>query len=178
MIVPINPIRRKRADVSSDAPQGPWQMPEELKGGIPRDVALTRQGLITTIMMLLAIAVALVGFFSARGSKSAMPVVLIPIVGLAIANVHVMRQKRLLAEGRVAEGKVLKVTRRIQGERNSPRWKVECEFRLLSGSLQHSTVTTSRALAEGETVTIVYDRENPTRAAVYPLLHVGVRKRQ
>lgn len=82
---------------------------------------------------------------------------------------QIRRQRALLAEGRLAEGRVLEVKRSRKGQ-GAQGWSVRYEFRTLSGSRIVGRRTLSGSPPEaGGTVRILYDPDNPARNAIYPL---------
>lgn len=85
------------------------------------------------------------------------------------------RQLYLLAEGRAAHARVVEVKRVRHQEHKG--YKVAYEFTALSGGLRRVRLDARRRPEENATVTLVYDRENPRRAAVYPFPLVRVVRR-
>ncbi len=83
------------------------------------------------------------------------------------------RQRRLLAEGRAAVGTLMKSKRFLRGRQSG--YRVEYEFKLLSGATQRSRVDLRKKPPEpGTTATILYDPDNPKRIGVYPLQLVRI----
>jgi hypothetical protein len=82
-------------------------------------------------------------------------------------------QRRLLSEGRVAEARVAASRKTYAGHHAG--YKVEYEFQILSGANRRVTISASKKPPQpGASATILYDRENPRRIAVYPLPLVRV----
>ena len=110
--------------------------------------------------------------------KPALVAVVVPTLFFGIAilfGVMIMRQSRLLSEGRPAPGVVVKT------KRSDETVVVTYEFRVLSGAVRkgHSNSSGKKVPAEGSVVCVIYDPENPRRNAIYPLCLVhleGVRK--
>lgn len=91
------------------------------------------------------------------------------IVVSAILWAQIRRQQTLLAEGRLAEARVLEVKRSGRGQ-GTQSWNVRYEFRTLSGT---RVVGRSDAGGNppdvGSSVRVLYDPDNPGRNALYPL---------
>ena len=84
------------------------------------------------------------------------------------------RQSRLLSEGRAAEARVMQSKKVSGGE--SSHYRVDYEFRVLSGATRRVTWNTSKRPPDtGSARTILYDPDDPTKAAIYPLALVRVR---
>jgi MYXO-CTERM domain-containing protein len=81
----------------------------------------------------------------------------------------IRRQKWLLSMGRAVEGRVIGA-RKVHTRHGSSH-TVEYEFRTLSGSVRRVKIAASgrKPPAPGTAVTLLYDPDNPSRAAVYPL---------
>jgi Protein of unknown function (DUF3592) len=96
---------------------------------------------------------------------------LIPIALLCLAGLLtqlVRREAALLSEGRFAQARVLATTK-VQRQHHHA-YRVRFEFTTLSGAIVTGTAERGRAPASvGETVPIVYHRENPKWNALYPL---------
>jgi hypothetical protein len=92
---------------------------------------------------------------------------------IAAACVYPLRkEQRLLAEGRAAEARVVAARKVNHG--HGTRYRMEYEFRLLSGSVRRARQEMSRSLPAGAVVTVLYDPENPRCCAVYPFSLVRV----
>jgi hypothetical protein len=98
-------------------------------------------------------------------------------LGAALASARVIaRQRRLLAEGRSAAGRIIGSRAVYSGETRS--YRVEIEFQTISGATRQIKVMTSRKPSPaGAIVTIIYDSDNPRSASLYPLSMVRVRDR-
>jgi len=98
-----------------------------------------------------------------------------PLASLAGALVSAIlwgqlrRQQVLLAEGRLAQARVLEIKRSGRGQ-GAQAWSVRYEFRTLSGAriVGRSTAGGNPPDA-GSNVRILYDPDNPARNAIYPL---------
>lgn len=127
-------------------------------------------------------------YFSGEPGKSwvrgyepgGLPLVLIALLppGLAIGGVctiwMVRRQRALLEDGRAAQARVVEVKRVLHDEHHG--YKVQYEFKALSGAATRVKLEAKKKPEEGGVVTLLYDRENPKRCAVYPLPLVRVRR--
>ena len=79
-------------------------------------------------------------------------------------------QRRVLTEWRATEAKVLSAKKHNTGE--GTIYKVEYEYRDLSGAVHRSRKDSSKAPPEGASITLLYDRDNPKRTASYPMTFV------
>ena len=99
-------------------------------------------------------------------------VMLLPLVLLIGAGgllYVVQRQRSLLAEGRVAEATVTGAKKVDDGE-SGRHWRVSYEFRAFSGARTTGHFDAKKnPPAPGTKVTIIYDRNRPSRSARYPL---------
>jgi hypothetical protein len=102
------------------------------------------------------------------------PLWLVPIVPASLVlftlliGYHLRKQWMLLAEGRPALARVTQ-SKRIRGSHSSSN-RVYYEFRILSGAARSGRYDTAkRPPAEGTTLTILYDRDDPRRQKRYPL---------
>lgn len=93
------------------------------------------------------------------------------LIGLLFAGLaalfvfFVRRQMHLLSDGRPAPGVVTHYSDAQHGQKN-----VHYEFPLMSGSIAKGSSGPSRKPpAIGETLCVIYDRDNPRRNAAYPL---------
>jgi hypothetical protein len=85
------------------------------------------------------------------------------------------RQRRLLSEGRAAIGTVTEWKGFRRGRQSG--YRVEYEFKVLSGATQRSRVETKKKPPEaGSSSTILYDPDNPKKIAVYPMQLVRIAK--
>jgi hypothetical protein len=82
------------------------------------------------------------------------------------------RQRRLLMEGRPAEARAIGSKKIHNG--HAYVYRVEYEFRTLSGARKFRKIDSSKEVPVGRAVTVIYDRDNPDRSAVYPLSLVRV----
>ena len=93
----------------------------------------------------------------------------------ALLGLTIMRQSRLLREGRPAPAVVVKT------QRSDKAVVVTYEFRVLSGAVRkgRSSASGKSVPAEGSVLCVMYDPENPRRHAIYPFCLVkleGVRR--
>lgn len=100
------------------------------------------------------------------------------LLGVALILARVIAgQRRLLAEGRGAAGRIIG-SRKVNDGDGGSHHQIEIEFQTLSGATRQIKVTTSRRPApSGNMVTILYDSDNPRSAYLYPLPLVRVRDR-
>jgi Protein of unknown function (DUF3592) len=87
------------------------------------------------------------------------------------------KQRSLLAEGRVALGRVMEAKRfrRSTGHGSHTGYRVRYEFQVLSGATCTGSYEVSKnPPAPGTPVTVIYDREEPKRNARYPFQLVRV----
>jgi Protein of unknown function (DUF3592) len=82
------------------------------------------------------------------------------------------RQRRLLSEGRAVAARVVASTKVHTGHRTS--YRVEYEFQIMSGATRRMRLEGARAREAGACVTVIYDRENSRKVALYPLTLVTV----
>jgi hypothetical protein len=113
------------------------------------------------------------------GEPSLAPVAVIVILPLSLLAgasalwLHLLRQRWILAEGRAVEARIISTQKVHRSDRKQTR--VEYEFRTLSGATRRVKVFQHEGKpALGSTATLLYDRENPNRVAVYPLSTVVV----
>jgi hypothetical protein len=93
--------------------------------------------------------------------------------GSALSLIPVLiRQRRLLQDGRVAEARVIG-SKKKTGDHGT-YYEVEYQYRILSGAVR--TVKRQESKAPGQSVTVLYDRERPGRMRVFPLSLVRVRR--
>jgi hypothetical protein len=83
------------------------------------------------------------------------------------------RQRRLLMEGRPAEARAIGSKKIHNG--HAYVYRVEYEFRTLSGARKVKKVDSSKDVPVGRGVTVIYDRDDPARSAVYPMSLVCVK---
>lgn len=78
------------------------------------------------------------------------------------------RQADLLANGRLAQATVTKVTKK-QGEHGTV-WSVTYQWRLLSGAIRTAGYdhAAKQPPAVGASMPLLYDREQPRRQRIYP----------
>jgi hypothetical protein len=113
------------------------------------------------------------------GSENrAPPLWLAPLAALglcalgALVTTPVVKQLRLLAEGRAAPGRVMSLKKTHKGT------VVHYEFRLLSGATRTgNTGPLQKPPASGSIVPVLYDSDDPRRQAVYPLALARLRPR-
>ena len=100
------------------------------------------------------------------------PVLLLPLtllLGSGALVYVVQRQRSLLAEGRLAEATVTGAKKVDHGE-HGKHWRVSYEFHALSGARTTGHFDARKnPPAPGTKVTIIYDRNRPSRSARYPL---------
>jgi hypothetical protein len=95
------------------------------------------------------------------------------IIGAVAIAFSLRRQRRLLAEGRPAQGRVIS-SRRVYTQHSSG-YRVVCELRTRYGAtLKVKLRSSRRPPAQGSVVTMLYDPDVPKRAAIYPLPLVRV----
>jgi hypothetical protein len=106
----------------------------------------------------------------------ALALVVPPVLSLGawVLWLLVRRQRRLVEEGRPAEARVISSKKQNAGHGNY--FRLEYEFRTLSGSRRVVKKDSTKNLAVGTSVTMLYDRDNPNRNAVYPLSMVRVKR--
>jgi hypothetical protein len=111
-----------------------------------------------------------------------LPVVVIPLVSVSLLAVGwmiawvVRRERDLLTEGRFATARVLDTTKVQRSHHHG--YRVRYEFTTLSGAKVTGAVERGRpAGSAGETISIVYHRDNPARNAIYPLSLVTPERR-
>jgi hypothetical protein len=107
------------------------------------------------------------------------PLVLIAIhpsallTGALLLWLHLRGQRSILEEGRAVEARVISTQSVHRSHQRQNR--IEYEFQLLSGATRRVKVFQhDRKLAPGSTATLLYDRENPKRVAIYPMSTVAV----
>jgi hypothetical protein len=104
-------------------------------------------------------------------AEPALPLAVGPFVGMLMAGVGVLfvvfvqRQKALLRDGRPAPAIITRSSRGPHGEKFA-----HYEFALLGGSVMKGKSGSRRKLPTiGDTLCVIYDRDNPKRNATYPL---------
>jgi hypothetical protein len=104
----------------------------------------------------------------------------VPVIflGLALVLARVIAgQRRLLAEGRGAPGRITG-SRKVNDDDGTTHYRVEIDFQTLSGATRQIKVMTSgRPSPAGAMVTVLYDSDNPRSASLYPLSLVRARDR-
>ena len=105
------------------------------------------------------------------------PVTALPLgcgVAAMVLILMVRRQSNLLTYGRPAMARVTKVERKRSDEGNS--WMVHYEWHALSGATRSGKYHHSKkqAPAVGDTIPIVYDRDNTFRHRKYPMPFVRI----
>ncbi|GEM_PF-2330394 len=169
-----------------------WRPPSELAKSLPRDVAYTWRGIVAIVASVLPIGIAIwVYWFIAhmdqfqrayRGGLHAAPPELVPYIALVAGLiapimiwVRIARQRSLLANGRVAQGRLLKVGW-TPANHNGGHYKASYEFALPGGATVAGKTYghRSRFGSDGDTVAVVYDPDNPSRSDIYPMLFVKV----
>jgi len=102
-----------------------------------------------------------------------LPVLVIPAIALALLLIagaiawHVGRCRELMTEGRLAQARVLESTR-VTGQHGGV-YRLRYQFTTLSGATITGKVERGRTISVGETIPIVYHRENPNWNSLYPL---------
>lgn len=103
------------------------------------------------------------------------PLWLAPLVSIGIVLIaalcwrEIRRQRWLLAEGRLTEGRVLRVTRSGRGS-GTESWTIRYEFRTLGGTVIRGKGSMGGNPPDpGGAIRILYDPDNPRRNAPYPL---------
>jgi len=99
--------------------------------------------------------------------------------GAALACLPVRRQRRLLAEGRVAPAIVVSHGKRVRSSHGSDLGiGYSYQFPLMSGAIAMGKADPVKAPpAVGSTIPVLYDPENPRRNAPYPLAMVRLARR-
>ncbi len=152
-------------------------VPTELKRSAPRPVSLTFWGkaAVSSFCLLLTAFIAEIAWVSAHqnkdrglpGAVGALGIYL--LIALAINLWKIPRQMRLLSHGRAAVASITgKFTRVKFTGRNIRRYRLECEFTSLSGARSKTTVVTGNWLPANTEIVIVYDPDEPNKAAIYP----------
>ena len=85
----------------------------------------------------------------------------------AVLLSNLLPQRRLLVRGNPAQGTVTRCKEGNQGR--SSGYFLEFDFSLPEGSRCQGKVFRGEPMAEGATVTVIYDPNNPRRNALYPL---------
>lgn len=103
------------------------------------------------------------------------PLWLAPLVSIGVVLMaalcwrEIRRQRWLLAEGRLTEGRVLKVTKSGKGS-GAESWTVRYEFRTLGGAVIRGKGSIGGNPPDsGGAIRVLYDPDNPRRNAPYPL---------
>jgi len=152
-------------------------IPAELKRSAPRPVSLTFWGKTAVVCfgLLLVAFIAEIEWVYARGANGGgIPGALGAIgiyllIALAISLWRIPRHMRLLSLGRGAIARTTGEFRRVKlTGRQIRRYRLECEFTSLSGARSKTTVVTSHWLPANSEIVIVYDPDEPNRAAIYP----------
>ena len=81
----------------------------------------------------------------------------------------IQREKRLLSDGRAAPARITKV-KRVEHHRHVLRY----ELATMNGEVVKGRADSRHAKPVGETLCVVYDRDNPRRNAPYPFKLVRV----
>jgi hypothetical protein len=84
----------------------------------------------------------------------------------ALVVVPLVRQRRLLVEGRPAPGLVIK--RRTTRTQHGTHHEIRYEFALINGAA-HAGKSAARKYQEGQSIAVLYEPDNPARNAPYPL---------
>lgn len=149
-------------------------IPDELRRSTPRHVSLTLQGraAVLSFALLMALFTSEIAWVSARGPGHGLPRVTggFGIYLMAWIAVHLWmlpRQNRLLASGRAATARTTGEFRRV-GFTGARRYRVKCEFTLLSGARSKATVECGALPAANSEILIVYDPDEPEQAMYYP----------
>jgi len=162
-------------------------IPEELQRSTPRPVSLTAAGwtAIRTYGLKAATIIAVAAWLYLRAGPAERGVSLRGLgwnfgVGLifavAVTWMTIRRQSRLLMYGRAAVARVTgDVTPWWQRLRIRSRYtnRLQCEFRLLNGGTCRTTVygrfdRRDKAPGENAEIIVVYDPDEPEKAAFYP----------
>jgi hypothetical protein len=94
-------------------------------------------------------------------------------IGAVAISFDVRRQRRLLAEGKVAQGRIVSYRRVYTGKTSN--YRATYELRTASGSVYKAKVCSNRRPAEpGSRVTMLYNQDNPKQAAPYPMQFVKI----
>jgi hypothetical protein len=114
--------------------------------------------------------------YEPRGVPIVLVFVVPPVLSLSAWALWwmVRRQRRLVEEGRPAEARVIASKKLNAG--HGDYFRLEYEFRTLSGSRRVVKKDSTKNLPIGTSVTMIYDRDNPNRSAVYPLSMVRAKR--
>ena len=111
-----------------------------------------------------------------------LPLLVVPSIALGLLLLaaaiawHVRRSQLLLAEGRFAQARVMATTKVKRQHHHA--YRVRYEFTTMSGATVTGSVERARATASaGDTIPIVYHRENPHWNTLYPLSLVTPERR-
>lgn len=94
------------------------------------------------------------------------------LVAAAVGLARMRRQSRLLMYGRATVATVIRdVTPRWYRLRSARTWprRLECEFRLPNRTTCTATVETRDRIPSTNEIVVVYDPDEPAKAAFYPL---------
>ncbi len=162
-----------------------WTVPAELERSAPRPVALSRKGRLVFHLALASAFVAVgsgigLGSVAARGeaaSRSGVPPVMPVVISTEFGVIsfvlfwQVLRQRRLLAEGRVSRGVVTghgRIRRNSHGREVGRNFTYR--FTLLSGAEAEGKGGPEKIPPPvGGSIAVIYDRDNPHRNVPYPM---------
>jgi hypothetical protein len=150
-------------------------IPDELRRSTPRPVSLTPLGkaAVTAFVLLIALFLAEIAWVQTHGDaghglpRAAGGVGIYLLILLAVYLRRLPRQWRLLVSGRWAVARTTGELKRV-GPTAMRRYRLKCEFSLLSGGRTKATIEARRALPANTEVAIVYDPDEPGKAMVYP----------
>lgn len=104
-----------------------------------------------------------------------LPLWIVPLVTCALTMLssalfwRIRRDRVLLAEGRLVQGRVIE-TKKVKHQHHHAH-RVRYTFTTLNGAVV--TGSTELRRAPGETISVLYHRDNPRRNAIYPLTLVA-----
>lgn len=110
-----------------------------------------------------------------------LPLALVPLIPAALLAIGglltwpIRRERALLSEGRLAQARVLASTKVTN--QHASGYQLSYEFTTLSGAAMKGKLLQRSDVAVGDTIPIVYHRDNPRRNARYPLSLVTPERR-
>jgi hypothetical protein len=151
-------------------------VPIELQRSTPRPVALTFWGKAAALSfcLLLVAFIAETGWihtnWNHEGSlRVADALGIYLLIALAINLWKLPRHMRLLSGGRAALARTTGDYKRVKFTgRQIRRYRLECQFTAPNGTRSKTTVVTNKWLPANTEVVIVYDPDEPKKAAIYP----------
>jgi hypothetical protein len=158
-------------------------VPVELQRSTPRPVSLTFWGkaAVLSFFLLIVAFIAETAMLHAPGNGNGFLRVadglgIYVLIALTINLCRIPRQMHLLSLGRASVARTTGDYKRVKFTgRQTRRYRLECEFTSLSGARSKTTVVTSKWLPANSDIVIVYDPDDPNKAALYParMLRIG-----